>query len=307
MKINSTNEWDRLRAVIVGTAKNANWPSTCPDFRKMEETTLWPYTDVPAGPVPDWIITQAEQDLSKLCNIFVKHGVEVYRPEAYDYQAMDAFYGYCPRDRLLILGDKIVVPNMAMAVRNQEIHTYSYLSQFEPIPVDDAEAKFDAANICRLGKDLLYLVSASGNARGADWLQANFPEYTVHRIEGLYQGSHIDSTICALNDHTVVLNGDRINIDNMPEVIRHWDHIWIEESDLSPIGFYQYPYASKWMAVNMVSIDPNTVIADVSQPKVVAKLKQKGYNVITTPMTHCRTLGGGFHCCTLDLWREHGD
>ena len=107
-------------------------------------------------------------------------------PEAYDYQAMDAFYGYCPRDRLLILGDKIVVPNMAMAVRNQEIHTYSYLSQFEPIPVDDAEAKFDAANICRLGKDLLYLVSASGNARGADWLQANFPEYTVHRIEGLY-------------------------------------------------------------------------------------------------------------------------
>ena len=307
MKINSTNEWDRLRAVVVGTAKNANWPTTCPDFREMEKTTAWPYTPVPAGPVEPWIIEQAEQDLAQLCNIFVQHGVEVYRPDEYNYQKHDAFHGYCPRDRLLILGDKIVIPNMMVSVRDQEIDTYSFLTKFDHVYVDDKEAKFDAANICRLGKDLLYLVSSSGNARGADWLQSNFPEYTVHKIEGLYQGSHIDSTICALNDHTVVLNADRITYDNMPEVIKDWDHIWIGKDDLEPMGFYKYPYASSWLAVNMVSIDPRTVIADPTQTKVVAKLRQKGYNVITTPMTHCRTLGGGFHCCTLDLWREHGD
>ena len=33
-------------------------------------------------------------------------------------------------------------------------------------------------------------------------------------------------------------------------------------------------------------------------------LKDQKYNVITTPLTHSRTLGGGLHCVTCDLERE---
>ena len=301
MKIKSTNDYDSLRSVIVGTAQHANWPDM-----GLEENTAWHDTPVPRGPVPEFVINQAQQDLEALCNIFVKHGVEVYRPDEYDYQANNKFYGYCPRDRLLILDDKIVVPNMPKSVRDHEVDTYSFLPSDQMITVDDPDAKFDAANICRINKDLIYLISESGNRAGAEWLQANFPAYTVHTIDA-YKGVHIDSTITVLNKNTVVLNAGRINYNNLPELLRSYNHIWIEESDLSPIGFYQYPYASKWMAVNMFSIDPQTVIADSSQPKVIAKLKQNGYNVIATPMTHQRTLGGSFHCVTLDLWREHGD
>ena len=299
MKIKSTNDYDRLRSVVVGTAQHANWPDM-----ELEQTTAWHDTPVPQGAVPQFIIDQAEQDLEALCNIFVQHGVEVYRPDEFDYQAHNKFYGYCPRDRLLILDDKIIVPNMAKQVRDHEIDTYSFLNKCEHVWVDDSNAIFDAANVCRINKDLIYLISESGNQAGAEWLQSNFPEYTVHTMDS-YKGVHIDSTITVLNENTVVLNADRITYDNIPKILQEYNPIWITEDDLLPIGFYQYPYASKWMAVNMFSINPQTVIADSSQPKVIAKLKQNGYNVIATPMTHQRTLGGSFHCCTLDLWREH--
>ena len=299
MKIHSNNDYDRLRSVVVGTAQHANWPDM-----GLEDNTAWHDTPVPRGAVPQFIIDQAEQDLEALCNIFVQHGVEVYRPDEFDYQTHNKFYGYCPRDRLLILDDKIIVPNMAKEVRDHEIDTYSFLNKCEHVWVDDSNAIFDAANICRINKDLIYLISESGNRAGAEWLQSNFPDYTVHIMDA-YKGVHIDSTITVLNENTVVLNAGRITYDNMPKILQEYNTIWITEDDLSPIGFYQYPYASKWMAVNMFSIDPHTVIADSSQPKVIAKLKQNRYNVIATPMTHQRTLGGSFHCCTLDLWREH--
>ena len=109
MKIQSSNEYSKLRSVIVGTANNANWPSTDPEFRKMEETTRWKNSPVPSGPVEQSIIEQTEMELETMCNQLVAHGVEVYRPWTMDYQAFDGMYGYCPRDRLLIIDDKIIL------------------------------------------------------------------------------------------------------------------------------------------------------------------------------------------------------
>jgi glycine amidinotransferase/scyllo-inosamine-4-phosphate amidinotransferase 1 len=70
-------------------------------------------------------------------------------------------------------------------------------------------------------------------------------------------------------------------------------------------GFYQYPYASKWIALNMLSIDPRTVIVDAKQDAMIQALEQgMGMTVIPLELRHSRTLGGGFHCVTLDLHRE---
>ena len=49
MKIQTSNEYSKLRSVIVGSAHHANWPTTDPEFRKMEETTRWKATPVPSG------------------------------------------------------------------------------------------------------------------------------------------------------------------------------------------------------------------------------------------------------------------
>ena len=307
MKIKSQNEYSRLRSVIVGTAINANWPSQDEEFRRMEETTLWKHTPVPSGPVEPAIIEHTERELEGLCNIFVNHGIEVHRPGDLDYQAFDGMYGYCPRDRLLVIDDVIVDCNMRFPVRQQEIESYSYLPEFNFVTVDDPEAVFDAANVLRHNDDLLYLVSDSGNLKGAEWLQHHFPDKKVHILDNLYSGVHIDSTITVLNESTVALNANRVSADNLPKIFNGWDIIWVTENLIEPTGFYKYPYASKWMALNMVSIDSNTVVVDQDQHKIIQKLEKRNFTVIPHKLTHSRTLGGGFHCCTLDLWREDVD
>jgi N-dimethylarginine dimethylaminohydrolase len=69
--------------------------------------------------------------------------------------------------------------------------------------------------------------------------------------------------------------------------------------------FYQYPYASKWIALNMLVVNPTTVIMDADQTELRYTLETRGFEVIPHKLSHSRTLGGGFHCVTLDLWREH--
>ena len=42
-----------------------------------------------------------------------------------------------------------------------------------------------------MGKDLIYLVSGSGNYLGAKWLQSVLgDEYRVHTTEGIYRSAH---------------------------------------------------------------------------------------------------------------------
>lgn len=304
MRIQSKNEYSKLRSVIVGSAHHANWPSKDPIFRAMEETTTWKWSPVPSGPVEDNIIEQTEKELEDLCNILVQHGVEVHRPWSVDYQWKDGMYNYCPRDRLLIVDDKIIDCNMRFPVRQMEIEAYGYLPTENFVTIDDPEVIFDAANVLRHNDDLLYLVSDSGNLKGAEWLQKQFPNKKVHVLDNIYKGVHLDSTITILNEKTVALNSDRITGDKLPELFHDWDIIWINSKDLAPIGFYKYPYASKWMAMNMFSIDRKTVIVDRHQNEIIRKLEKRNFTVIPSKLTHARTLGGGFHCCTLDLRRE---
>ena len=53
----------------------------------------------------------------------------------------------------------------------------------------------------------------------------------------------------------------------------------------------------------MLSIDPNTVIVDAAQLDLIEELEKAGFTTIPLTLRHSRTLGGGFHCVTLDLER----
>jgi len=44
--INSYNEWDRLRRIVVGDASHANWPRHDPVFSAEAKNTLWKETRI---------------------------------------------------------------------------------------------------------------------------------------------------------------------------------------------------------------------------------------------------------------------
>ena len=68
----------------------------------------------------------------------------------------------------------------------------------KPTPRND-EPAFHAANVLRFGRDLIYLVSATGNELGGHWLQSILGEqYRVHFLKDVYFGSQIHLTLVAL-------------------------------------------------------------------------------------------------------------
>lgn len=302
--ISSFNEWDPLKSVVVGSAKYANWPSTDPVFAQESKKTTWKQTPVPSGPVPDWLIDEANEDLNLLARTLCQLGIHVDRPAPRHYQVLNGMYNYCPRDRLLVYGDTIVDCAMMYPCRDQEILALDYITSrthdIRHMPRDQGMV-FDAANVCRLGDTWLYLESDSGNKKAYEWLCEQFPSVKIE-LCNFYSGVHIDSTIVPLREGLVLLNGSRVNPDNCPRAFDFWDKIYVE--DVVAQDFYQYPYASKWIAMNMLVIDPHTVIVDKHQHNLIKILEDYSFTVIPMELRHSRTLGGGFHCVTLDLHRQ---
>jgi scyllo-inosamine-4-phosphate amidinotransferase 1 len=302
--IHTYNEWDPLKEVVVGRADYANWPSDDPVFSKESEKTTWKESPVPSGPVPNWIIDEANEDLDLLANVLEQCGAIVHRPRALNYQERGGMYGYCPRDRLLIYGDTIVDPAMMYPCRDMEIEALDdiiYRADTVHRMPRDENMILDAANVLRLNESMLYLQSASGNQEAYKWLKAKFPNVPIEVCE-FYSGVHIDSTIVPVREGLVVVNASRVNKDNLPRVFDNWEVIWVDE--VVAQGFYQYPYASKWIALNMLVVDPTTIIVDKHQTELIKRLEDYNMLVLPLELRHSRTLGGGFHCVTLDLVRQ---
>lgn len=335
----SCNEWDQLEEVIVGNPLRARYPT--PD----RSTLLAEFPDrsleeIPQGPFPQQIIEETEEDLKAFIAVLEELGITVKRPETWPHEAKfstihwesEGYYNYCPRDIMLVIGDHIIETPNVIRSRAQETFSYrtmmvDYLksgakwysapkpmlleSLFEvdlnrPTPRND-EPAFDAANVLRLGQDLIYLVSSTGNEMGGQWLQVILgDDFRVHFLKDVYYGSHIDSTFVALRPGLMLCNPARLNDETLPEILKQWDVIY--SPPMESTGKYDADYLSKsigsnWIDMNLFSINPNLVVVDQDQTGLIKLLAKQGLDVIPLKLRHAKMLGGGFHCVTLDIRR----
>lgn len=321
----SKNEWDPLKSVIVGIADNAKIPATNIGLRCVNyaDLTFSEYLTIKHGLYPDQVIEEANEDLEKLCDFLREEEIHVVRPQDND----PVYYNYCPRDNVLAYDDIILATPMALSTRrdewraskqyfdlnklivapkpeHQDTYNSGCLGNPNVLALNEHEPVFDAANILRCNDDLFYLVSNTGNKKGAEYLQEVVgPNKRVHTIENVYSYIHLDSTIALLREGLMLLNPARIkSVDQLPEVLRNWDVIWAPE----PVDIGHYPgycNSSKWINVNLLSINPNLVVLEEHQHNLRLELEKHKINAAMLPMRHARTLGGCFHCVTLDLHR----
>ena len=328
MKIRSYNEYDPIKSVIVGTASHANFPVYDKLFQLSMSQAGWTETPPPRGPVSQKIIDETNEDLDILAHTLGSLGATVYRPDEIDYPAFDGQYGYCPRDNLLVLGTTVIEAPMSTKARHLESRAFTTIKReaisdnqqwiAAPVPelaphqnivdgqfvLNNDEPVFDAANICKFDdNNLLYLISDTGNEMGAKWLQSMFPKFEVYTTD-VYNSAHLDSTIVPIGPRHVVLNADRVKEEDLPWFICDMQKIWITDDMIVPQDFDSYPYASKWIAINVLAVGENRIICDKNQPQIIAELEKHGFTVIPLELRHSRTLGGGFHCVTLDLERR---
>ena len=164
------------------------------------------------------------------------------------------------------------------------------------------EILFDAPNVIRIDNDLIFQISNSGNEKGAEWLQRMFPEYNVHIERDAYSGAHFDSTIIPLRKGLVLLNGLRCNQNNYPKFFKDWEKIFF--SDIVSTDSKDSGISSDSIGLNLLSVNNDLVIVDENQKQLINTLEQYKIESIPLSMRHARTLGGGFHCVTLDLKRK---
>jgi len=303
MIVSTKNEYDELRSVLVGSVDNFAWPVDDKEFNaSVAKSTYEKKMD--QGPVADTVLKEANEDLQQLTEILESNGVKVVRPKI-----SKPSWAYSARDIILIVGNKVIECPTPFNSRAKELDLYPELKSAScdiiraPRPNTNEDPMFDAANVLKLDDKLLYLVSKTANREGAEWLQhAVGSEFEVVTWEGVYSHAHIDSTVSSLCKDTVLLNGSRVTEDNLPSFMQDYKKIWV--NDIEEKDFYEFPFASKWIGMNILSIDPETVIVDPLYKDLILTLQEENFKVIQTPLTHARTLGGGFHCVTCDLERE---
>lgn len=337
MKINSNNGWDPLKDVIVGRAEHARTPDVDPSMRNFMYANK-DYEDLYELPKQHnkKTINDAIEDLDLLSDTLTNLGVTVHRPNIHPhYKTIKSpfwetkgWYNYCPRDLILVLNKTLIETPSSMRSRMFETWCYrdlmyeafidgaNMISAPKPMLLDDAfdfsdlskptlmnnEILFDAANIVRMGKDILFQISNSGNRLGADWLQRTFPDYNIHTTEKSYSGAHIDSTIVPLRPGLVLLNADRTSKDSYPAIFKSWDKIFF--NDWVNIDYEGTAVCENAIALNLLSVKEDLVIVEKAQLPLIKILEKHGIDCVGLQLRSTRTLGGGFHCVTLDLNRE---
>jgi len=336
MQISSRNEYGQLKSVALGRAEGANWPVGDIFFDRMLSLSTYP-GKLRIGKVAEQVIEETKTDLLIMKDVLADHGVTVYRPEALDYSRQTTYYehltsgmhSYSARDLILTVGNMAIECPTPLISRNREFQAYDVIKQeamrdgcrwiaaprarMEPaecvvrggkIQLTERYPVFDAANILKFDDKLLYLKTSTANQAGADWLQNVVgTEFEVIVWDKVYAHAHIDSTLGSLNKDTILVNASRINNDDdLPKFLR--DHKKIIFKDCVERSFYKFPYASKWIGMNLLSINENTVMIDPIQTTLKKQLTKAGFDCVSVPLRHSRTLGGGHHCVTCDLERE---
>ena len=292
--IRSHNDWDPLKECFVGIADNMVHPTMNLSVMSFSYAG-YNFDEVKnlKGSYPKWIIDEANEDLDNLIidcpSAMRSRYFETFSYREFLYEQFEEGVQWisAPKPRLL-----------------DDLYTFQDLTQ---PTVLNKEIIFDAANIVRMGNDLLFQVSNSGTLKGAQWLKSIVEPlgYRVHLAEGFYAYTHFDSTVIPLRPGLVLFNGERLNEKHYPKIFEKWDKIFFDDvvdiGSSLPDGISP---CSSYIGLNLLSINQNLVIVDINQSSLRKTLDTYGIDSIGMNLKHARTISGGFHCVTLDTLRD---
>lgn len=209
--------------------------------------------------------------------------------------------------------------------------------------ITNTRPAFDCADFLRFGHTLIGQLSNVTNQKGVDYLRAVLPSpYTVELLNTTDDHAmHIDATILPLRQGLLVYCPLRVTEEELRrhEVFGGWelralpwnpevedeedpeeegeekeegedeeegeededeDKEEEEEDDDDPPMYM----CSKWLVLNALSIDEKTIVVEAKQKRFAKWLESEfGMEVVRLPFRHVNSLGGSFHCATVDLVR----
>jgi len=190
---------------------------------------------------------------------------------------------------------------------------------------------FCAPNLTRLGKKILVDVWQAPHII-EEFLEKYYPEYDYQKI---FIGGHNDSVFTVLRPGLVIASEW---LKPYADIFKDWDIIWFHETDWQRVvnkqvgmkynnsGSYWFPekdnneqlenFINNWLStwhgyseetifdVNVLMLDENTCIVNSNSSFLLKELEKRKIEPIVVPLRNRFFWDGGWHCNTLDIYRE---
>ncbi len=170
------------------------------------------------------------------------------------------------------------------------------------------EPLWDAADIMRVGKDLFVQLSIKTIQTGFEWLKRYFEGkgFRVHPM--LFNTSlpwHVDTTFFATRPGLFFRNKTLFSLDEGSDGLLKLND-WEIVNLVTPNTEGRHPLAgsSVYMAHNVLSINPNTIVAEAGQTEIMEQLAKYDPESVPVPFNSVAPFGGTLHCATCDVYRE---
>lgn len=339
--LDSSTEWGKLREIIVGDHYRLT-ESDVNIFRSMFGDGGNRIGFLGAVANPQLVLDETAEDLEVFVSILREFGAMVHRPEVPSRpQIIKTPYWSAPlnhplmmRDLYLVLGRHLIETSPMVRSRKMERECLTSLfseyfkrgADWVVVPpsrllkqnydenwmIGDKrnssedirnsrhyEIMFDGAQILRFGRDIVFNTASQNHELGFKWLQQYLGDsYKVHSIQ--IGDFHIDGHIIPLRPGTLLVQ-QGVDISLLPGELPKWDVIYYEP--LSDKPKYRFN-GSESIGMNVLSLDQETVIVQDIQSDLYRKLEGAGFTPVPCRLRHGVTLGGGFHCLTLDTRRD---
>ena len=190
---------------------------------------------------------------------------------------------------------------------------------------------FCAPNLTRVGNDILVDVYQCPHLV-EEYLNVYWPDYQYRKV---LIGGHNDSVYSIIRPGLVLATEE---FRPYADIFNGWDIIWFSETDWerqvekqvnlkrNNSGCYWYPekqenlqlegFINQWLEswhgeadesifdVNILMVDPETAVVNSDSYYLRSELEKRNVNTVVVPFRNRFFWDGGWHCNTLDIYRE---
>jgi glycine amidinotransferase len=342
--VHSHTEWGTLEEVILGSHYNTTVGSLDVSMKMLFHDNIQRMKRKHPGynyTIRKEYIDEREEDTSALAVLLTSLGVTVRRPALLeDVKPITTPYWESvtkacdnPRDRVLILGDRIIETPCCVRTRYFEndllkplLYEYfargarwtsapqpmlkdasfdrSYVEGETQTSDEGMELIFDAAQCLRFGRDILFNTSTRNHRMGAVWLRRELGnDFRVHEVS--ITDNHLDGAMMPLRPGKLLVNDRMIGkLHLLPKGLQSWDVLHVKDEDLTAYREDDVLLSSTRIDVNILSLDTERVVVNEKAIGTIRMLEKHGFVTIPIRFRHSRIFAGGIHCVSLDIRRD---
>jgi N-dimethylarginine dimethylaminohydrolase len=293
MKVNVSNEFEKLQSVVIGRYKGFHRNSNFIEIINNTQKKTFQTSEKPTRKT-------LEPEFEKFISVLKKHKVKIIVPElCKDKEIQDQL---TPRDIGFFINNIFFVSSMANYSRKKEwTGIYNKLiKKLNPkkviyvpknVCIEGGDVILGRNNIVYIGHSLDRNIRT--NEQGIEFIKEII---RIHKMKWKVEvvlfkkGLHLDCVFNPLGKNNALIYRSAI-VDAPQSLYKNYNHIQITKKDFNNLG------------TNVLSISKKIIISRDININTNRKLKKYGYKVIKLPFNECAKSGGLFRCATLPVLR----